>query len=125
LPGGDFAAFLRGLVAEFPFLPAEQALRYARLYGTRARALLDGARKIDDLGRCLGADFYEREVAFLRATEWAETPEDMLWPRTKLGLFLKSGIRPRGDVYVAPTAAAAAGALRPPNGDRNAPLSEG
>jgi len=123
MPGGDFAAFLRGFVAEYRFLPAEQALRYARLYGTRARALLEGAKKLDDLGPCLGADLYEREVAFLRATEWAETPDDMLWRRTKLGLFLKSGIRPRGDVYVAPTAAAAAGASRSANEDRNAPLS--
>jgi glycerol-3-phosphate dehydrogenase len=125
MPNGDFTAFLRGFVAEYPFLPAEQALRYARLYGTRARALLDGAKKLDDLGQCLGADLFEREIAFLRATEWAETPEDMLWRRTKLGLFLKSGIRPRGDLFVAPTAAAAAGALRSANKNRDAPLSEG
>src|SRR5205085_2109637 len=115
MPGADFAAFLRALMAEYPFLPSETTLRYARLYGTRARALLKDARKMEDLGRCLGADLYEREVAFLRTTEWAESPEDMLWRRTKLGLVLKSGIRPRPDVRVAPTAAAA-DALRPTPG---------
>ncbi len=43
----------------------------ARLYGTRAEALLDGAAVIADLGRHFGALLYEREVDFLRRTEWA------------------------------------------------------
>ncbi len=88
MPGADFAAFLRSLAAEFPFLPPELAQRYTRLYGTRARAMLKDARSLADLGECLGADLYERELAFLRETEWAETADDVLWRRTKLGLFL-------------------------------------
>jgi glycerol-3-phosphate dehydrogenase len=88
MPGADFAAFLLALAAEFPFLPPELAQRYARLYGTRAREMLKDARGMADLGDCLGADLYEREVAFLRETEWAETADDILWRRTKLGLFL-------------------------------------
>ena len=92
-PGADFAAFRRALGAEFPFLPPELAERYARLYGTRARQLLKDARSLADLGERLGADLYEREVAFLRETEWAETADDALWRRTKLGLLLTSGQR--------------------------------
>ena len=88
MPGADFGAFQRALGAEFPFLPSELAERYARLYGTRAREMLKDARSLGDLGACLGADLYERELAFLRETEWAETVEDVLWRRTKLGLFL-------------------------------------
>jgi glycerol-3-phosphate dehydrogenase len=88
MPGADFSAFLRALSAEFPFLPAELRQRYARLYGTRARLLLEDARDMGDLGMCFGADLYEREVAFLRETEWATTADDILWRRTKLGLFL-------------------------------------
>ena len=88
MPGADFAAFLRALAAEFPFLPPELAQRYARLYGTRARPLLANARSLAALGACLGADLYEREVDFLRATEWASTADDILWRRTKTGLFL-------------------------------------
>ncbi len=88
MPGADFAAFRRALGAEFPFLPAELAARYARLYGTRARQLLKDARSLGDLGECLGADLYEREVTFLRETEWAETADDVLWRRTKLGLHV-------------------------------------
>ena len=64
------------------------AQRYARLYGTRARSMLKDARSLADLGECLGADLYEREAAFLRETEWAATADDVLWRRTKLGLFL-------------------------------------
>ena len=88
LPGADFAAFRRALGAEFPFLPSGLAARYARLYGTRARQMLKDARSLADLGECVGADLYECELAFLRETEWAETADDVLWRRTKLGLFV-------------------------------------
>ena len=90
MPGADFAAFLRALGAEFPFLPPELCQRYARLYGTRARQMLKDARTMADLGECLGADLYECELAFLRDTEWAASADDVLWRRTKLGLFLTS-----------------------------------
>ena len=33
-----------------------------------------------------GADLTEAEVRFLMAEEWAETADDILWRRTKLGL---------------------------------------
>jgi glycerol-3-phosphate dehydrogenase len=88
MPGADFAAFHRALGAEFPFLPPELAQRYARLYGTRAREMLKDARSLADLGECLGADLYARELAFLRETEWARSADDVLWRRTKLGLLL-------------------------------------
>jgi len=93
LPGGDFGSesfegFELSLVRAYPGFPAAQIRRYARLYGTRARDLLAGAGSPADLGRCLGADFHEREVEFLMATEWARTAEDIVWRRTKLGLRL-------------------------------------
>ena len=39
-----------------------------------------------DLGRLFGADLTEAEVRYLMAEELAETAEDILWRRTKLGL---------------------------------------
>jgi glycerol-3-phosphate dehydrogenase len=57
--------------------------------------MLKDARAMADLGECLGADLYARELAFLRETEWAATAEDVLWRRTKLGLFLTSERRAR------------------------------
>jgi glycerol-3-phosphate dehydrogenase len=94
LPGGDFGAggmeeFEQALERDFSWLPAAQARRYIKLYGTRARQLLAGARSLADLGFHLGADLYAREVDFLIDTEWALSVDDVIWRRTKLGLRLK------------------------------------
>ncbi|MCU0790592.1 MAG: glycerol-3-phosphate dehydrogenase [Nitratireductor sp.] len=94
LPGGDFPVegfedLLAGLRRDYPFLPASLSQRLARLYGTRARALLGPARSLADLGRLFGADLYEAEVDYLLREEWARTAEDVLWRRTKRGLRLK------------------------------------
>ena len=88
LPGGDmeqadFGRFLRAFQARHPWLGGDLAHHYARLYGTRAEALLDGAASIADLGRHFGGLLYECEADFLRRTEWARTPEDVLERRTK------------------------------------------
>ena len=45
-----------------------------------------GARSFADLGYVFGADLTEAEVAWLMQEEWARTPEDVLWRRSKLGL---------------------------------------
>jgi glycerol-3-phosphate dehydrogenase len=91
LPGGDFPwdgfASLRGdLVRKYPFLPVPTATRLTRAYGTRAAALLADAQSPADLGKTFGADLTEREVDWLVHTEWAQTAEDVLWRRSKLGL---------------------------------------
>ena len=52
----------------------------------RSDILLRDVRSVADLGFCFGADLYEREVEFLRETEWAETADDIVWRRSKLGL---------------------------------------
>jgi glycerol-3-phosphate dehydrogenase len=38
------------------------------------------------LGRDFGADLSEREVRYLMDHEWAQTAEDVLWRRSRLGL---------------------------------------
>jgi glycerol-3-phosphate dehydrogenase len=91
LPGGDmpradFQAFLAGVRADKPWLPAEMATRLARAYGTRLERVLGNARTLADLGRDLGAGLTEREAAYLVAQEWAQTADDILWRRSKLGL---------------------------------------
>jgi len=95
LPGGDVgadgvAAFEAAIKRDFPWLPDDQARRYVRLYGTRTRPLLESARGPADLGIHFGADLYQREVDFLVATEWAQSADDILWRRTKLGLRLNA-----------------------------------
>jgi glycerol-3-phosphate dehydrogenase len=88
LPDADFDRFLVSLEAAHPWLPAGLAHHYARLYGSRAHRLLDGAAGVADLGRHFGGLLYEREARYLRRVEWAETPEDILERRTKQSLHL-------------------------------------
>jgi glycerol-3-phosphate dehydrogenase len=93
LPGGDmveadFERYLIGLKTTYPWLPADLAKHYARLYGTRASRVIGDARCLGDLGRCIGDRLYEAEVRYLVAEEWAATAEDILWRRTKHGLHL-------------------------------------
>ncbi|QIG47639.1 glycerol-3-phosphate dehydrogenase [Nordella sp. HKS 07] len=94
LPGGDlngaasFAAFVDQLGTRHGWLSAPLARHYARLYGSMAHGLLDGTTSMNDLGRHFGGLLYEREIAYLREAEWAQTAEDILERRTKHGLHL-------------------------------------
>ncbi len=90
MPNADFGAFLAALRAEYPWLPGDLAEHYAHLYGTRARQLLAAGKGLDALGRHHGGLLYEREVDFLRETEWAVTPADVLTRRTKHGLHMSN-----------------------------------
>jgi D-erythritol 1-phosphate dehydrogenase len=95
LPGGDlkgaasFADFAENLGRHYPWLGAALTRHYARLYGSMAYGLLNGARSLADLGQHFGALLYEREISYLREAEWAQTAEDVLERRTKHGLHLK------------------------------------
>ncbi len=91
LPGGGFPVggvtdLARALAAAYPFLSEAHAVRLARAYGTRAQMILSGARSLSDLGRLFGADLTEAEVRYLMTEEWAQTSDDVLWRRSKLGL---------------------------------------
>lgn len=94
LPGGtdgDAATLRTCLAMKNPWLPLELANRYACAYGGLSDAVLGDARSIADLGRPFGGTLYEREVAYLEDREWARTPDDVLWRRTKQGLRLNAG----------------------------------
>ena len=93
LPGGDiknadFEAFVMQLMAQYPFLPPVLARRYGRRYGTRSAMILDGARSLSGLGRDFGGFLHEAEISYLRAYEWAQTPQDVLTRRTKQYLHM-------------------------------------
>lgn len=88
LPTGGLVALEKELTARFPWLEPALVARLARGYGTRAWALLGDAAGIEALGRHFGAGLYELEVVWLMREEWAQTAEDVLWRRTKLGLRL-------------------------------------
>jgi D-erythritol 1-phosphate dehydrogenase len=101
MPDGNFAAFVADFAARHPFLPAALAQHYARLYGTRAEALIGDATALGDLGRLFGGLLYEREAQFLVDTEWARTAQDILERRTKHGLHLDRDAQARLERWMA------------------------
>jgi glycerol-3-phosphate dehydrogenase len=91
LPGGDFAydgfeALVARTLQRWPFLSNDHAKRLAHAYGTRVENVLSDAVRVDDLGSRFGADLTAAEVRYLMQKEWAQTPDDVLWRRSKLGL---------------------------------------
>ena len=91
LPGGDFpydgvGALIADLRRGYPFLTDSWARRLVRAYGTEARDVLGKAANTTDLGRDFGATLTEAEVRWLMTQEYAQSAEDVLWRRSKLGL---------------------------------------
>ncbi len=99
LPGGDLQQpgqlvqtlclpeFSAQLAARYPFLPAALCQRLARAYGSRASRLLAQADSLAALGQEFCPGLYEAEVRYLCAEEWAGSADDILWRRSKLGLW--------------------------------------
>ncbi len=57
-----------------------------RAYGTRTDHVLGTARTVADLGENFGGEITAAEVRYLMRHEFAETADDVLWRRSKLGL---------------------------------------
>jgi len=70
-------------------------------YGTRVAQILRDARSIGDLGEELVPQLYEREAEYLCRVELAQTAEDILWRRTRLGLRVGAGGRGRLEKWLA------------------------
>ncbi|MBY0544776.1 MAG: glycerol-3-phosphate dehydrogenase [Gammaproteobacteria bacterium] len=91
LPGGeisDYFAFLKQCKTHYPWLSEKLLNRYVSQYGTNIAHLLKNTAQLSDLGHYFGATLYEKEVRYLIDYEWAKTADDILWRRTKLGLYL-------------------------------------
>ncbi|WP_447738816.1 glycerol-3-phosphate dehydrogenase [Pseudomonas laurentiana] len=91
LPGGEnmttAQALSDAILARCGWLPVDIAKRWATTYGSRVWRLLDGVHGPEDLGKSLGGGLFSREVNYLCDEEWACGAHDILWRRTKLGLF--------------------------------------
>jgi glycerol-3-phosphate dehydrogenase len=94
LPGSDFADREEARSAFFQRYrgaPSEVLRQVFRRHGARsAQVLGDG-----DLGEDYGAGLTERELRYFMEHEWARTPEDVLWRRTKAGLAMNEAQRAR------------------------------
>jgi glycerol-3-phosphate dehydrogenase len=113
LPGGDienahFGTLLTEIRTRAPFLTDAQALRLGRAYGTRIWTLLGGAKALADLGEDFGGGLTRAEIDYLVTHEWAETAEDILWRRSKLGLHLSEAQQALVAEYMALRVAATA-----------------
>ena len=71
----------------WPFLSRSQARRLLHAYGLRMEQFLKNARDQDELGQCVAGDLTEAEVRYLVENEWAESADDVLWRRSKIGLL--------------------------------------
>jgi glycerol-3-phosphate dehydrogenase len=88
IPDGNFALFAHDLAASHAFIPATLAYRLARAYGTRAHRILGTAMSMPALGEDFGGGLTAAEVDYLVHEEFAQTAEDILWRRSKLGLHV-------------------------------------
>ena len=91
LPGGDFlydgiSTLIERTQQRWKFLTANHVRRLVSAYGTRVDRVLGNAKSPDDLGMRLGADLTAAEVRYLIRNEWAQSADDVLWRRSKLGL---------------------------------------
>ena len=105
LPGGDlgeggFEGALARLRAQAPFLGDELSWRLVRNYGSRATEIVGDAHGMEDMGELFGAGLSVREVEYLIANEWAQTTQDILWRRSRLGLHVTDEDTARLDAYL-------------------------
>jgi len=82
LPGGEEANL------NYNWLPEEVSYRYAHSYGALANKIIGSAKSVNDLGEDFGCGLFEAEIRYLIANEWAQTADDILFGRSKLGLHL-------------------------------------
>ncbi|MFD2176605.1 glycerol-3-phosphate dehydrogenase [Veronia pacifica] len=92
LPGGEFSCsrkqFSHSLRQQHVWMDQRFADRLARQYGTNCHKLLDGVISMDQLGYCFGDNLYQCEVDYLIDHEFVKTVDDLVWRRTKMGLYL-------------------------------------
>lgn len=95
LPGGNLPTptikqYIKELHHRNPWIAPHTLRRYCYAYGTLTEQLLAGAQSTRDLGHQIAGDLYQRELEYLIDTEWVQTAEDLLWRRSKLGLFFNA-----------------------------------
>jgi len=93
LPGGEFAfedraAIISQFERDYAWMDADVIRRMVRSYGTNTREILGNAQSPADLGQHFGGGLYAAELTYLVRHEFAQTAQDILWRRSKLGLHL-------------------------------------
>ena len=97
-PGGAIPAFdhfLDQVRGRWPFLGEARSRRMAHAYGSLLGEMLRDVHEEAGMGERFGAGLTEIEARWMREQEWARTPEDALFRRSKLGLHLSEAERAR------------------------------
>ncbi len=103
LPGGNFTsqhALSDQLAGDYPWLTPSLRERWVRQYGMLVNDLLAGVTDLTELGTEIGPGLFAREVDYLYDREWARTADDVLWRRTKLGLWFDDAARATLEAYL-------------------------
>jgi len=104
LPGADFVsreALVNNLSRRCNWIPRPVLKRWADSYGSLSLRLLHGVSTAADMGREFGHGLTEREVDYLCREEWAQDVDDILWRRSKLGLYFTAAERESLRAYLA------------------------
>lgn len=92
LTGGDIGSSINKyadkLFFMYPFLTKDMSFHYASTYGTSSINILKDIRNLNGLGKHFGNVLYQVELDYLIKYEWVRTLDDVIWRRTKLGMFL-------------------------------------
>lgn len=105
-PDADFERFVDALHARYPWLGGMLGRRLARAYGARVDRIIGDAKAMSELGAQVAPGLYESELRYLQREEWAQTGEDVLWRRSKLGLHLAPQARTQVEQWMQSHAAA-------------------
>ncbi len=90
LAGGAFEDFqhtLNKLEKQFNFMPQAMVHRLFLDYGMDIQNIFKGCQSIDQLGKHFGGNLYQKEVDYLIQQEWAANDYEVLYNRTKQGLY--------------------------------------
>jgi len=103
LPGADFSSrqqLADELQLNYPWLAPSIARRFVRSYGTDSHHILKHCNGPADLGHAYTDTLHQREVDYLIAHEWALTADDILWRRSKQGLYITPEQAQLLDAYI-------------------------
>lgn len=104
LPGADWPTgyddYILNAQHRYGWLEPQLLNHYLHTYGTRTDLLLKDCKTDRDLGMVFGTILRQKEVDFLRESEWAQTAEDVLWRRTQLGLTISDEDRMALEAYL-------------------------
>lgn len=86
----DFDRFAAEMRTRYAWLDTHTLHRMLRAYGTRIETVLGTASCIEELGGHFACGLHVAEVDYMLSHEFAQTAEDILWRRSKLGLRFNS-----------------------------------